>query len=1145
MKIKTDVFVLIYTLGINTYKRREFMSKFSVRKPLTVFMAVIAVIVLGIVSYTRMTPDLMPNMNMPYVMIMTSYPGATPEKVEMVVSKPMEQTLATLDGVKTMNSTSSENYSMVFIEFEEKTNMDSTTVDILQRITQLEGAWDDMVGTPYIMKINPNMMPVLVSAVEKKGMNTVQLSEFLDTELLSKLESVSGVASVSTSGNVSEQVNLMLSQEKIDALYSKIYAEVDKNFAEPLKGIEEGEAALKPAYDAFMDSIAQIDSNEQLTAEMKEASKTQITNSAQYKQVMTAWDELQAGRQELEAAMEDAHAQINLDKLLSMDTLSGILTAQDFSMPAGYVVQEGVQYLVSVGDEIKSYEEINELILVDLKMPGIEPVKVSDVADVFISDNSLDIYAKINGNDGVMLTFSKQSSYATADVADNIMAKFDELSKEYDGLEFTILMNQGDYIDIIIGSITSSLLWGALFAVIILFLFLKDIRPTFITLCSIPVSVFFAIVLMYFSGISLNMMSLSGLAIAVGMLVDNSVVVIENIYRLRSKGESAIKAAVSGAAQVSGAIAASTLTTICVFLPIVFVDGLSRELFTDMALTLGYSLIASLIIALTLVPAMASRILKDSKKKEHKIFDKFNGGYKKAVTWSLSHKPVVLITAVALLVASCFGAISKGFIFMPDMDMPQLSATLEMEVGSSFEETKAMSDEAVKRIQAVDGVVTVGAMTGGTDVMGMGEGSTTSVTMYIILDENTDREISDITKEINESCSDLDCEFEAAGVMDISSLMGGAGVAINIFGDDMETLQKTANDIAEILKGVEGTTEVSNGMEENDPALKISVNKEKAMLKGLTVAQVFADISANLTTEKNAGDITSEGSSYDVIISSDAVTELTPDYIRNYTLKVTGMDGTETEVKLADIAEITETETLSAIARIDQTRYIQVSALIEEGYNVTLVTNDAKDAVKKYDAPKGIEIDFAGEDETINEAMTDMVLMMLLGILLVYMIMVAQFQSLKSPFIVMFTIPLAFTGGLLGLLITGMEISVISMLGFVMLCGIIVNNGIVLVDYINQLRLEGIKKKDAIIEAGVTRMRPILMTSITTILGLIVMALGQDEGSAMMQPIAVVSIGGLVYATALTLFVIPCLYDMMNKKEMKKIDARELEISDK
>lgn len=1122
------------------------MSKFSVKKPLTIFMAVIAVIVLGFVSYTRMTPDLMPNMNLPYIMVMTSYPGATPEKVEMAISKPMEQTLGTLDGLKNVSSTSSENFSMVALEFEENTNMDSTTVDVLQRINQIEGYWDDTVGTPYILRINPNMMPVIVAAVEKDGMSTTELSEFLDDELLSKLESTNGVASISTSGNVSEQVYVMLSQEKIDALYSKIYAEVDKNFAEPLSGIEAGEAQLKPALDGFNDAIAQIDSNPDMTPDMKEAAKAQITNSADYKQVMAGWDEIEAGRAELEKAMDEAHSQIDLSQLLSMDTLSGILKAQDFSMPAGYVQKDGVQCLVGVGDEITSSDEINNLVLVDLGMPNLEPVKVSDVADVYMADDSDEIYAKINGNDGIMLVFSKQSSYATATVADNITDKFDSLSKDYDGLKFTVLMNQGDYIDLIIGSITSSLLWGALFAVIILFLFLKDLRPTFITLCSIPVSVIFAVVLMYFTGVSLNMMSLSGLAIAVGMLVDNSVVVIENIYRLKSKGESAIKAAVSGAAQVAGAITASTLTTICVFLPIVFVEGLSRELFTDMALTLGYSLIASLIIALTLVPAMSSKMLKNAKVKEHKFFDKFNGAYKKAVTWSLSHKAIVLILAVALLAGSCVGAISKGFVFMPEMDMPQLSATLEMPVGSTFEDTKTASDEAVKRIQSVDGVLTVGAMTGGNDIMGMGEASATSVTMYIILDENTKREISDITKEINDKCSDLGGEFEAAGVMDISSLMGGSGVSINIYGDDLDTLQQTAKEVAAKLSTVKGTENVLDGMEENDPELKITVDKEKAMLKGLTVAQVFADISANLTKETTATDITTdEMRNYDVLISSDAVNELTPDYIRNYTLTVTGKDGSASEVKLADIAEITETETLSSISRNNQRRYITVSAEIAEGYNVTKVTDAAKKALKDYNAPNGVSIDFGGEDETIRDSMEDMILMMLLGIVLVYMIMVAQFQSLKSPFIVMFTIPLAFTGGLLGLLISGFEISVISMLGFVMLCGIIVNNGIVLVDYINQLRLEGMEKKKAIIEAGTTRMRPILMTSITTILGLIVMALGKEEGAAIMQPIAIVCIGGLVYATCLTLFVIPCLYDIMNKKAMKKIDAKDLEISTK
>ncbi|MGN0676827.1 MAG: efflux RND transporter permease subunit, partial [Ruminococcus sp.] len=745
---------------------------------------------------------------------------------------------------------------------------------------------------------------------------------------------------------------------------------------------------------------------------------------------------------------------------------------------------------------------------------------------------------------GVVLSFSKQSSYATADVSENIAEKFDELSEEYEGLKFITLMNQGDYIHLVVNSITSSLLWGALFAVIVLFIFLRDIRPTFITLCSIPISVIFAIVLMYFSGVSLNMMSLSGLSIAVGMLVDNSIVVIENIYRLKSKGESVAKAAISGATQVAGAVTASTLTTICVFLPIVFVDGLTRTLFVDMALTLGYALVASLIISLTFVPAMASKILKKDIKKKSENPNGITAKYKKAVTWCLSHKIAVFAVAIVLLVGSIMAEMSRGFTFMPDMDMPQLSATLETELGTSFEDTTALADEAMKRIQSVEDVETVGAMISSDSGMSMmGGGSSNAVTFYIMLDENKKRSSNEIIKEINELCSDLDCDFNATGSTDVSALMGGSGVSVNIYGDDLEQLQKSAKEISEIISGVEGTQNILNGLEENDPALKITVDKEKAMLNGLTVAQIFQEMSDALTTEKKAIDVIFDDTSYEVYVSDENTDSLSVDDVKNYVIEVTAQDGTVSEVKLSDVADVEETESLSSISRKNQKRYLTVSAEIADGYNVSLVSSDVEEALNSYEAPKGIKIEISGENENIMDSMKQLVEMLLLGVMLVYMIMVAQFQSLKSPFIIMFTIPLAFTGGMLGLLVTGFEISVISMLGFVMLCGIIVNNGIVLVDYINQLRLEGMERRKAIAEAGATRMRPIFMTSITTILGLIVMALGIGDGAEMMQPIAVVCIGGLVYATLLTLFVIPCLYDLMNKKELKKLSKEDLEIS--
>lgn len=1121
------------------------MSKFSVRKPLTVFMAVIVAIVLGIVSYTRMTPDLMPSIDLPYVVVVTSYPGATPEKVETVISKPVEQSMGTLDGIKNITSTSSENVSMIMLEFEEETNMDTATVDILQKLNQIEGYWDDMVGTPYIMKMNPNMMPVAVASVQMDGMDKSELSNFLDETILNRLEGTNGVASISTTGNIDEEVSVLLSQSKIDSLYEKIYAEMDKNFEEPQKQLDDSKKQLDEAMKGFEKAIADIESNPDMPADMKEQAKAQITSSPDYAQVQEGLKNLEQGQKDLDKSKEDAHKAIDLSGLLSMDTLSGILTAQDFAMPAGYVKQGDASWIVNVGDEIKSIEEVQNLVLADLKMDGIEPIRIKDVADVVVTDDSADIYAKINGEDGVVLSFSKQSSYATADVAENIAEKFDELSEEYEGLKFITLMNQGDYIHLVVNSITSSLLWGALFAVIVLFIFLRDIRPTFITLCSIPISVIFAIVLMYFSGVSLNMMSLSGLSIAVGMLVDNSIVVIENIYRLKSKGESVAKAAISGATQVAGAVTASTLTTICVFLPIVFVDGLTRTLFVDMALTLGYALIASLIISLTFVPATASKMLKKDIKKKSEKPNGITAKYKKAVTWCLSHKIAVFAIAIVLLVGSIMAEMSRGFTFMPDMDMPQLSATLETELGTSFEDTTALADEAMKRIQSVEDVETVGAMISSDSGMSMmgGGGSSNAVTFYIMLDENKKRSSNEIIKEINELCSDLDCDFEATGSTDVSALMGGSGISVNIYGDDLEQLQQSAKEVSEIVSGVEGTQNILNGLEENDPALKITVDKEKAMLNGLTVAQIFQEMSDALTTEKKAIDVIFDDTSYAVYVSDENTDSLSVDDIKNYTMEVTAQDETVSEVKLSDVASVEESESLSSISRKNQKRYLTVSAEIADGYNVSLVSSDVEEALNSYEAPKGIKIEISGENENIMDSMKQLVEMLLLGVMLVYMIMVAQFQSLKSPFIIMFTIPLAFTGGMLGLFVTGFEISVISMLGFVMLCGIIVNNGIVLVDYINQLRLDGMERRKAIAEAGATRMRPIFMTSITTILGLIVMALGIGDGAEMMQPIAVVCIGGLLYATLLTLFVIPCLYDLMNKKELKKLSKEDLEIS--
>ena len=1336
------------------------MEKFSVKKPLTIFVAVIAVLVLGVVAYFKMTPDLLPNMDFPYVVIVTAYPGATPEKVEAEVSKPMEQAMSTLEHIKEVSSTSSENVSMVMLEFEEAVNMDTIGVDIQQQIVTLSGSWDDMVATPYVLKINPSMLPVQVAALSMEGKDTIQLTEFLNDTLLNKLEGIPGVARITATGMIQQELHVILDQELIDQANEKVADAINKKLdeaAEELQTQKEelesskkelengqsqlssgadaivqgenklrqeknkllaaqqeliaGKAALESAYETMkplydtateleaaqsqaqqkLDDLlslqnmgleiadaririealkaeialleSQVDPEDptadpekqqellekkaqliQLEAELatNEAAynagllangvteeslaetiataqatlyaardaltvmdkllesqnldrsqlgaavqemETQITQLEEAQkqleqglltiedaevmleeqklkglvQMSSAAGQLAAGASSLEMALtqiesgfdtleqsrEDALEQADLNNIITMDMVSQILMAQNFAMPAGYVEEDGVNYMVSIGDEITELEALQELLLFDMGMDGVDPIYLKDVAVVVLTDNRDETYAKLDGADGVMLSFEKQSTYATAETTKNINARFRELEEEYEGLKFVSLMDQGDYIYMVVESILKNLFLGAVFSVLILFLFLRDLRPTFITLCSIPISVIFAIVLMYFSGVSLNMISLSGLAIAVGMLVDNSVVVIENIYRLRAKGANVIQAAVSGAGQVVGAVTASTLTTVCVFVPIVFVEGLTKQLFTDLALTMTYALMASLIISLTLVPAMATGMLKkDRPVKETRFGGAMMKAYRKSVAWSLRFKPVVLVLAAGLLVVSGWLSLKKGFIFMPTMDSPMVTVSVTMPENADMEQASALADDLLGRIAEVDGVETVGAMMEANTGLTAGLSTTDfNVTIYITLESDT-MSGSVVAKQIEDRCADMECTVSATSAMMDMTMLTGAGVSVNVYADDMETLKNAAVQTGELLERLEGVASVTNGLEDAAPALHVAIDRNEAMKNGLTVAQVYMELAAGLTADGTVASLKLDGISTDVIIEKPEGAVLNAQELRDYVFEVTDREGETKEVPLSEFAKVEETTSLSTISRINQRRYLTVNAILEEGYNVTLLTQRAEDIMKQADLGKGVSYEFTGENEMIMEAIEQLALMLLIGLLLVYLIMVAQFQSLKSPFIVMFTIPLAFTGGFAALLLCGMEVSVIALIGFIMLMGVIVNNGIVLVEYINQLRLSGTERREAIIEAGLTRIRPILMTTLTTALGQLVMAVSKDAGSIMMRPIAVVSIGGLLYGTLMTLYVIPCIYDMMNKKELRKIDDKDLEILD-
>lgn len=1395
------------------------LGKFSVKKPYTVLVAVVLVIVLGVVSMMKMSTDLLPNISLPYVIVMTTYPGASPETVEMTVTQPVEGSMATVSNIESISSVSSENYSMVILEFAQSADMNAVSLEIRENLDQIKSYWSDDIGNPIIMKLNPDMLPVMIAAVGGEGMTNAEVTDITQNTVMPDLESIEGVASASATGLIEESVNVIIRQDKIDAINEQVFGsideelkdaeqqladgrqeiydgqeklndsradldesrqqlndsqeELDKNkkeledskqkladgkaeLAENKAKLEEGknelsskksesteklaqaekelltakadleaskvhitsqittvkslEDGIKKAKDGVSQLVAAVNAAnvlkaglqvagggdigsdvaeqinqlaasmgvpcaltetssavEALTAlteienaatQQKTATETTITNmeaslnantgglgaeayiasmqsvlseiegniakldsglTELYKGNLTAaiefanaqttislgemqittaeaqieasekqlesgqkqiesgqeqidsgWEQLKEGEEQLnesakklqdslkqlaeseedlEENRQNAYDQADMNGILTVSTVKSLLAAQNFSMPAGYVTEDGIDYLVRVGDKPEDVEALKKMPIMNTEMDGVDIIYLEDVADVFMTDNSADIYTNVNGNPGVMLTIQKQTGYSTGDVSDRIKEKFKDLQEENENLTLITLMDQGIYIDLVMDSIINNVLVGALLAILILILFLKDIRPTMVVAVSIPISLITAIVCMYFSGVTLNVISLSGLALGVGMLVDNSIVVIENIYRLRGEGYSAKEAAIQGAGEVAGAILASTLTTVCVFLPIVFTEGITRQLFVDMGLTIAYSLLASLVVALTVVPAMASGVLsRVTPKEDGRFFGGLIKAYEKVLALALKTKPVVFLLVLVLLVGSAAAAFAKGTAFMPDMDSTQISMTVTLPKDTPLSHTGEVTDEILYKIAEIDEVVDIGAMANAsslTMLTGNGNSSTNETAVYISLDENKKRTNEVIADEIENRISDIVEREDAEIAIETSSMdmsaMGGSGITVQIEGRELDTLQELAKEVAGIVEGVEGTTEVSDGLEESTGELRIIVDRDKAIEHGFTVAQVFQQIQGKLAAATSATSLETEIRDYDVYVKNAEDMTLTRELVKDLTLDRTKNDGSKETVKLSELATFEDTETSMSVNRLNQTRYIPVTAQLADGYNIGLVSDAVEKALEDYELPDGYTIEMTGENETITDAMQQLYLMLILALIFMYLIMVAQFQSLLSPFIIMFTIPLAFTGGFLGLLISGSEVSVIALIGFVMLSGIIVNNGIVLVDYINQLRAQGMEKKEAIMTAGRTRMRPVLMTAMTTILALSTMVFSHDMGADMSRPMSVVTIGGLTYGTLLTLIVIPCIYDVFSRgKERGKRGRKKL-----
>ena len=1284
------------------------MEKFSVKKPFTVLVAVIMVLMLGFVSISNMQTNLLPDVNTPYLMVVTVYPGASPERVESEVSDVMQNALGTVAGVEKVTATSAENYSLLLMQFSDDTDMNSAMVKVSNKVDQTTASLPSSCLTPSIIEYSLNMNAFMTAAVSREGSDVYDLSEFVSDTLVPYVERKGGVSSVSANGLIEKMVQVQLSQEKIDAINEKLLEVIDVQLADARKQLESAEAQIEAGrkeYDrqfknynktvsdtvmqqfsgqvgeavetvrkqaqALLDSVNQliavvqepeiqqalidvrdglqrvmdkfnetgmkdIDSLIEIVAELRDitdkltgalqqlqqrlntesgtegSTAADLADDLQVQQslntiyntlndVIKAMDDVPGlmstfsdalgtySQQQMQAYMkftearemlneyekqlaeakqtyadaeEKAMASSDVSKMLDIDTLAQLIYAQNFSMPAGYVKDSsGKSWLLKVGEEYDSIEDISGALL--LHVDGFGDVRLSDVADVEVIDNAEASYTRLNGERAAVLKIYKGATSSASEVSDNCLSAFQELEAQYDGLHVVVLSNQGNYITIIVKSILSSMVIGAALAIIVLAIFLRDVKPTLVVGFSIPLSVLFAVVLMYFTGMDLNVMTLAGLSLGIGMLVDNSIVVIENIYRLRGRGVPAARAAVQGAKQVGMSVVASTLTSVCVFLPVVFSSSIVKSLMQPMSLCIGYCLMASLIVALTVVPAAASTVLKKAEPKQLKWFDKIQDKYAKSLEWCFRHRALPLLAAVVLLAFCGWRVFSMGVELLPTITSNEAIVTLSTTKDLSKEDSYAIAGKAVEAMLEVDHVEEVGITTD-TRVAGMDIGQLglpTTITdllnaansygtyqVNVMLDESlSSSEIETARQALEDALSGIeDCtaKVEISGMQELTSQLA-SGLSVKIYGADAETLSQLSEKVVDIVNDTEGFANATNGLGSGDATINLHIDRDKVRSYGLTVAQVYQQIAAKLTTTTTAQTpVTVDGSTMSVQISNN-LDPVTKENMMDITFETTVMsaDGTTSTgtCTLADMATWDTGSAPDSITSEDQTQYVSVTADTLDGYNTTVQARVLEKKLNEFalsdEMPEGCSFSMGGESDSVNFMVNEMVQWLALALPFVYLVMVAQFQSLLSPFIVLFTIPLAFTGGLLGMLFTGQQLTMISLMGFIVLMGTVVNNGIVFVDYANQLRLGGMERRAALIATGKTRMRPILMTTLTTVLAMLQLVFSNDMASQLMSGMAIVIICGLSYATLMTLYIVPILYDILFRKPPLNVDV--------
>lgn len=1005
------------------------LSEFSIKRPVTIFMAIIAVIIFGIVSYSRLNLDMLPNINVPMIMVNTQYQGAGPNDIEENLTKPLEAVIGTVSNVKEIKSISSEGSSVIMIQFEDKTDMNFAGLELREKIDMIKGMLPKDIMEPMIMKMDPSMMPISVFGISFKEGNE-KIGEYSESVLKGAIESVEGVASVQISGANTKGIKIEIDNDKL------------------------------------------------------------------------------------------------LSYGINTQSLIAAIKSEDINYPIGTIVEGDYEVLVrtfSNIDSLKSFEDIN------LKTSEGKIIKLKDVSKILFEDKKDSSFSKINGNDALIVNVQKESTANTVEVNKNINKKLKELKDKNENLEVTGIMDQGQVIEFMIDAVKRNAIIGGVLAVIVLLLFLKDIRTTIIMGISIPISIVWTFVMVYFGGLTLNMISLGGIALGVGMLVDNSIVVIESIYRYKKMGYGNKEAALTGTKEVSTAIMASTLTSICVFLPIVFVQGMAADIFKEMALTVTFSLVSSLIVSFTLVPVLASKLLKnDSLNKENKTLEKLKSVYIRGLNYSLNNRKGILAIVVLICVIGAFSLTAIGIEFFPSTDQGIININLITPEGSKKEVVLESALEVGEKIKEIEEVETIAFM-----------GDKDKTSMYAILKKDRGKSDKEVLRDIRKK-TDLIPGVKAeisAGSMGATT---GSPISISIRGEDFNELDEISDVVLEKMNGIKGIENISSTNKSKTDEIRININKEKAAkygLNALTIAQSIGSYFKDITIS----DIRLNGEGYKVYLSPNS--NKNPDLEALKSATITTMTGSK--IPLMSICEIQRGKGYSKIYRQKSLREVGISADLD-GKALNKAVEEIQDSLKDYQLKAGYEIIYGGEFEQMQDAFSQLLLALVLAVILVYMVMAAQFESLINPFIIMFTVPVAFISALLTLFFTNVTISIPAMIGFVMLTGIIVNNGIVLIDFINKERDKGKAVKEAIINAGNIRLQPILMTALTTIMGLLPMALGIGEGNEIQLPLAMTVIGGLTFGTFITLFLIPVIYslfdDLKNKAKNKKV---KMELNEK